>query len=83
MTATAAPIACTDCHRPVVRSEPLWMLGHPYGPKCGRRYGLRPERQVWVRRPKETDLPEQPSLLDLLSELDVETEIDEESEAPT
>jgi hypothetical protein len=74
MTA-AEPIECTDCHRPVVKSEPLWMFGNPYGPKCGARYGLRRERRRVVRTPRRTEGEHQPVLAGLEDE-----EINEESE---
>lgn len=31
------------------------MLGQPFGPKCGRRYGLAPERRIRVKAPKRGD----------------------------
>lgn len=74
MTTTAALVRCNRCRR-VVRSEPLWMLGHPYGPTCGRRYGLVPERRPRVRAPDRTGVVEQP-VLDGLDE-------DNESEEAT
>lgn len=67
--ATAEPIECEKCHRKVLRSEPLWMLGKPYGPKCGKRYGLQPERLPRVRAPAREPVGDEEDVLDGLAEL--------------
>jgi len=71
-----ALIVCFDCHRPLRRSRPLWMFGHPYGPKCGARYGLRHEKPVRARRPRRGSRPvaEQLPLFHLPTPDDEETE---------
>jgi hypothetical protein len=48
------------------------MLGNPYGPRCGKRYGLEREKRVRARPPKRQGVAEQPSLLDSLAQLDNE-----------
>ena len=68
---TTAPVRCNRCRR-LVGSEPLWMLGNPYGPKCGKRYGLERERRPRARKPRDTGVEQQPVLDGL--------EIDEENE---
>jgi hypothetical protein len=75
---TAEPIECERCHRKVRHSEPLWMLGKPYGPKCGRRYGLEPEKHPRVRSPAREPTGEDEDLLDGLAEMLRADKIDKE-----
>lgn len=73
---TTVLIRCFDCHRRVVKTEPLWMFGEPYGPSCGAKLGLRPEKRIRARKPKTNPVGEhQPVLFHLPDE---EIEINEE-----
>lgn len=48
------------------------MLGQPFGPKCGARYGLRPEKRIRVRQPKRGDDGLEQPVLDGLEEINEE-----------
>lgn len=73
---TAVLVRCFGCRRRVEKSEPLWMLGQPYGPSCGAKLGLRPDKRTRARKPKTNPVGEhQPVLFHLDDEI-------EESEEP-
>lgn len=44
------------------------MLGQPFGPKCGKRYGLSHERRPRVAAPKRSNELDQPVLYGLEDE---------------
>lgn len=75
-TITSPTTRCRRCRR--VLRDPAW-IACGLGRVCAERLGLQRKRKPKARRPRVGDVPEQPSLLDLLDELDTE-EIDESEE---
>lgn len=77
-------VRCTDCRRrlrvPPARDPET---GEPLGPCCAAKRGLGPAGRRWAVQPKRTTNPEQPSLLDHLTNTEGEMTMTDTKTTPT